>query len=460
MGDDVRCEDGVAGEAAYREARRRNVLVNQCFGTWSRSFVATLVLWTLWSGTPVSAQDSDTSTTASPTFGGEFLGRSKLTGDWGGLRSRLALKGVTLDADVTQFYQGVTSGGLNRTFQYGGHGDYVMNVDGQKLVGLPGMFIKVRAEHRFGQNVNTRTGSILPAALAADLPTPDSDHVYLTNVLLMQFLSESFGVFAGKLDTLDGDLNAFAHGRGKDQFLNVALLTNPAGLLVAPYSTLGAGFLLVKNEVPWFTFTVLNAKETIKTAGFNELFQDGVVLAPEARLPTKFFGLTGHQLVGAVWSSREFTGLNQDPRVVLPNVETTKNQGSWSAYWNFDQYLIEDPQRPGRGWGVFARAGLADKETNPIHWFLSAGIGGNSPIPGREYDTFGVGWFYSKVSDETAQFAKAVLALTSVGQGVELFYNIGVTPWFHLTPDVQFIKPASERVDSAVVVGFRAKADF
>jgi hypothetical protein len=163
------------------------VVVDQRLGTWLRSFVVILVLCVPWSGTPVFAQDSDGGTTASPTFGGEFLDRSKLTGDWGGLRSRLALKGVTLDADVTQFYQGVTSGGLNRTFQYGGHGDYVMNVDGQKLVGLPGMFIKVRAEHRFGQNVNTRTGSILPAPLAADLPTPDSDHVYLTNVLLTQF---------------------------------------------------------------------------------------------------------------------------------------------------------------------------------------------------------------------------------------------------------------------------------
>lgn len=444
LGDDMRCEGGV----------------DQRLGKWSRSFVATLVLWALWAGKPVFAQDSDTGSTTSPTFGGNFLDRSKLTGDWGGFRSRLAQNGVTLDADVTQFYQGVTSGGLNHTFQYGGHGDYVMNVDAEKLVGLPGMLINVRAEHRFGQNVNTRTGAILPAAAAADLPTPDSDQIYLTNVLVTQFLSESFGVFAGKLDSLDGDLNAFAHGRGKDQFLNVALLSNPAGLLTVPYATLGAGFVLVKDKEPWFSFTVFNAKETIKTAGFNELFQNGVALNPEARVPTRFFGLTGHQLVGAVWSSREFTGLNQDPRVLLPNVQATKKEGSWSAYWNFDQYLIEDPRRPGRGWGVFARAGLADKETNPIHWFLSAGIGGNSPIPGRERDTFGIGWYYAKVSDETAPFAKTILGLTSVGQGAELFYNIGVTPWFHLTPDLQIIKPARANVDTAVVVGFRAKADF
>jgi porin len=46
------------------------------------------------------------------------------------------------------------------------------------------------------------------------------------------------------------------------------------------------------------------------------------------------------------------------------------------------------------------------------------------------------------------------------GQGVELFYNIEVTPWYHITPDLQIIDPARETVDTAWVVGVRAKVDF
>ena len=45
-------------------------------------------------------------------------------------------------------------------------------------------------------------------------------------------------------------------------------------------------------------------------------------------------------------------------------------------------------------------------------------------------------------------------------QGVELYYNVAVTPWFHVTPDVQFIDPFRERVDESVLLGVRGKIEF
>ena len=63
--------------------------------------------------------------------------------------------------------------------------------------------------------------------MIADLPVYDSEEVYLTNVLLTQELTDAFSVFAGKMDTLDGDMNAFAHGRGKTQFSNMGFVFNP-----------------------------------------------------------------------------------------------------------------------------------------------------------------------------------------------------------------------------------------
>ena len=51
------------------------------------------------------------------------------TGDWCGNRDWLADCGITFDLDIAHFYQGVTTGGLNRHFRYGGHGDYVVNFD-------------------------------------------------------------------------------------------------------------------------------------------------------------------------------------------------------------------------------------------------------------------------------------------------------------------------------------------
>jgi porin len=43
---------------------------------------------------------------------------------------------------------------------------------------------------------------------------------------------------------------------------------------------------------------------------------------------------------------------------------------------------------------------------------------------------------------------------------MEIFYNIEVTPSFHLTPDLQILKPALARGDAAILFALRAKIDF
>lgn len=380
-----------------------------------------------------------------------------LTGDWCGNRSYLADCGVTTDWDVAHFYQGVASGGLERHFKYGGHGDYVTTFDFGKLGVREGLFLKVRAEHRFGENINTDTGAFLPAAVLADLPVRDEEDLAITNFLFTQFLSEGCAVFFGKLDTLDGDLNAFAHGRGKTQFLNVGFVANPIVLRTVPYATLGCGFVLLgEGGEPLFTYTLLNARDTADSAGFDELFEDGVAMAAELRLPTRVFGMPGHQLFGASWNSRDYVALGQDPRVVFPNTPINATTGSWSVYWNFDQYLSVDPCDPAGGWGVFGRAGVADDQSNPLSYFLSFGVGGRSPVSLGGADTFGVGWYMAGSSDEIGPLLPAVLGPIGDGHGVELFYNCQVTRWLNVTPDLQVIMPARQNVDASLVLGVRA----
>lgn len=384
------------------------------------------------------------------------LGQQQLTGDWWGARTHLAESGITFQGNVTNFYQGVTSGGRSEDSHYAGHGDYVFNFDMSKLGVHEGLFLKVRAEHRFGDTINADTGALLPASIYANLPGT-ADELLLTNVLFTQMFSPSFGVFFGKLDTLDGDKNAFAHGRGRDQFFNMAFVSAPVALRTVPYSTLGAGFVILNGPEPVFQFSVLNPTDTSTTSGFDELFEEGAVLAAEMRLPTQFFDLPGHQLVGGTWSSRTFTELGQDPRIIIPalNVPIARQDGSWSAYWNFDQYVIVAQDNPAVGWGVFGRAGVADDQTNPLESFLSFGIGGTRPIRGRTRDGFGVGWYRSYTSDEIGPILQALVGPIGDGQGVELFYKIAVTPWFDLTLDLQFIEPAVESLDNAVVPGIR-----
>lgn len=380
-----------------------------------------------------------------------------------GLLARLADSGIVFKADLYQMYQGVAAGGLRQEFDYGGHGDYEATLDLDKLAGREGLYLKLKAEHRFGGLLGSPpTGSILPSAIQTTLPGRSND-LMLTNVLFTQFLSEEFAFSFGKLDTFDGDQNEFASGRGKTQFSNVAFVVNPALFRSVPYSTLGVTFTYLQEKQPIFNFTVMNSTYTAGTAGFDELFDQGASLIGEGRVPTNFGGKPGHQLLGVTWSSRSYASLGDDPRLGITPTGIPQQSGSWAVYWNADQYLVYDDggcTGEARGWGVFGRAGYADGDTNPIEYFLSFGVGGNAMIRGREKDYFGIGWFQVGTSDDLNPITSTALNLGLQGQGIEMYYRIQATEHLQITPDIQILDPARQGIDDAYLVGVRALLSF
>ena len=408
--------------------------------------------------------------------------RPALTGDWGGLRTDLIDKGIRVDIDLIQTYQGVVEGGTRRHWKYGGSLDIGLDLDTGKAGLWPGGFLHMRAETQFGESINRDIGALLGANTDAMFPLPDQHEINLSTVMYMQFLSEWFAVFAGKIDTLDGDACHFSGGRGKDQFVNMNFVLNPVGLRTVPYSALGFGatFLLPN---PWgpdkdkttLTFSFLDALGQPDVSGFGDAFDEGTVSTFELRLPTEFFDMPGSQLVGASYSSRDFTALDQDRRLILANLlglgpfALATEDNSWSVYYNFHQYLYvkKDQKRESsgalpatkllQGLGVFGRVGFADPETSPIEAFYSIGVGGRGLIPGRENDTFGAGFFYIDISEELPNL---VLQRFGDSNGVEVLYNIEVTPWLHITPDIQIINPSNKSVDTAIVCGIRVKIDL
>jgi len=374
------------------------------------------------------------------------------------LRACLADSGISFSNNLTQFYFGTVAGGLDQTDRYGGHGDYLANLDLGKLGIHEGLFLKLRAEHRIGQSIVSETGALLPATIATELPVVESRGVYLTNVLFTQFLSESFAVYAGKLDTFDGDNNAYASGRGITQFSNLAFVINPIALRTIPYASLGCGFFVLREGEPLLNFLVINPTDTADSDGFDELFDDGVAVSLELRLATNRRGRPGHHLFGGTWSSRDFVSLGQDPRVVLPDVPIARADGSWSLYWNTDQALWVDCCDRSRHWGYFARAAIADDSANPINYFLSAGLGGASPL--RAGDSFGLGYYFSGTSGEIGPILQAALGPVGDGQGVELFYRRQLTTALSVTPDFQWIDSARRQVPDAYLLGLRANLVF
>ncbi len=134
-----------------------------------------------------------------------------------------------------------------------------------------------------------------------------------------------------------------------------------------------------------------------------------------------------------------------------------KDEGSWCGYYNFHQYLVTEEDDETQGFGLFGRYGIADDETSPIEAFYSIGFGGKGSVGGRDNDTWGVGYYYIRLSDK---LPSALKSITEDPQGFEVFYNIEVSPSVHITPDLQIINPARSNFSTAVIAGCRIKIDF
>jgi porin len=385
------------------------------------------------------------------TYSGDFLSRSTLTGDWGGVRNDLAKKGVTFDLSLTQIYQGVVDGGKKKDWEYGGRGDLNIHVDTGKLGLWPGGFFAIEVEGNYNNSANGYTGALMPANNSHMFPRPVDDNLNVPAFNFTQFLSPHFAVMFGKFATLtsnSGDMNEFAHGKGDTQFMNMAFNLNPVVATTVPYSTLGAGVIVLPTKNPndaHVSFMVMQTNGQSNFTGFSDLNQNLLTFVGEGRVRTNFFGLTGHQLLGAAYANKEYGSIDQTARVIIQSGEIEKKKGSWNIHYNFDQYLYEP--KKGSGIGIFGRFGASDGNPNFMQYFYSIGVGGKGIIPGRPLDQFGIGYYYLNIHSPMFTGPLATRSFLRDEQGFEAYYNIAVTPWARLTPNIQVIKGAQKYIN-------------
>jgi porin len=325
------------------------------------------------------------------------------------------------------------------------------------------------------------------------LPVPDDSGITtLSEYYIMQALSEKLVLAAGKMDLMTGDGNVFAHDE-RTQFLNAAFRVNPILFPAAPYTTMAAGVIFLPTK--WLTITTFvndnDPKGAATMTGFNTAFhgRDWYSVAQEFDFTWKPFGQTGHQRFGWFYTTRDFTLLDQDLRLQLPTTvamrlvrprlgsiprplralgratRLTQNLGDidsnpddWGLYYNFDQYLYTKPGDETQGFGVFGRFGWSNGNSNPIGQFYSLGLGGKGLVPERPKDTYGVGYYLVNLSNDLPPILN-----TSDEQGIEAYYNIEVTPWLHISPDLQVIvRPGGgfQDRDVAIVYGLRMQMNF
>jgi porin len=400
-----------------------------------------------------------------PPFGGPCGSRPKLTGDWCCWREHFRDSGYTFDISTTEYYQGIATGGLEEKFRFGGRNDYLINVDGQKAGLWEGLFVNLHGETVYGESVNLATGAVVPVNIGRAHPVFFGNETALTNVKFTQALSEDFVVYAGKINTIDNIQQPFMRGRGLDAgFMNAAFVWNPILGRTMNYATLGAGAAILSDGQPVATLTVYDTNDDTTTSGFDKLFNNGAVIFPQVIVPTSFFDMPGHQSVWGAYSSGQYGILDPQSINIFPPPTslpppTKLVRGSWWTTYVFDQALWVDPTDQTRSWGVFGNMGISGGDPNPIKYSLIFGIGGSSPLCNRKLDSFGIAYYYLGLGESFENLVSSIIPVRDE-RGVELFYNVAVTPWCHVAADMQVVTPLLEQAQASLVLGLRAKIDF
>ncbi len=391
--------------------------------------------------------------------------RKTLTGDWFGRRTALAERGILYEASITQFYQGVASGGAEQIFRYGNKIDQFFTVDTKKLGLWGGGSVVIHVDTALGQNSILDAAAMAPANTAMTTPTSDTPVTAITNLQYNQEIKKGLVATIGKFNFIDLWSQFYPdYGRGKDGFMNISSIVF---LNVAPTLPLifdGAGFLTADERGITGALMVLDPVNIPTTSGLNPLFENGATILGIKRFFTEFHGLPGSHFFAGTWSSRDFTSFERSGWGLHPGDGLTipTQTNSWLAAYVLDQTLWMDPCNKNRKTWLTSTWGVADKKTSAYSWMGTVSIESIGFNRSREYDRMGISYWYSGVSDDLKNLVAG--PPLNVGlqdlQGGEFYYNYQVNPWFHVTGDFQAIQTEINSQDAAIVLGLRAKIDF
>jgi len=382
--------------------------------------------------------------------------RTTLTGDWGGLRSQLVESGVTFDLYFTQYLQGDVAGSGPREFNYGGRFDALINFDTERLGLWEGGSFNTHLELRYGNipQLPFAQGVIWPVNTGTALPLGDSGNLVASSLYLAQRFGD-VSLLIGKINVLDllaRDL--FFGGWGTQRFMNLSFVAPPSGVL--PPTIFGA-ITNIRLDPVTLTFMVYDPNDQTNNYWPDDLFADGVTFSAGATYATRIsdrptvFSLTG------TYSTQEGPDLNDI--LLPPDVEGGTRQGTYAITFQFMHLLRQLPDNSREGWGIYFRGSIADGNPNVLQGSVVAGIGGRGLFNNRPQDRFGLGIFYWNFSNNLQSSVNPIIDFGNE-YGLEAYYSYAITPWLHLTGDLQYINPANQDSSDALFLGLRLGIRF
>ncbi|MCS0493861.1 carbohydrate porin [Ancylobacter sp. MQZ15Z-1] len=381
----------------------------------------------------------------------DWLTRDTLTGDWGGTRTALADKGITVTSNWIVDALGNASGGIRQGAAMDGQHELEVALDLDKLAGWKGASVVASLYWLQGSNLSDDVGNLLTLTNIAGDAGARLGELYLENHFADDRLTTRIGQIA-----IDEE---FAVSDTAGLFVNSAFgwpgiygVDLPGGGPADPLPTPGAWVRWAPDDAFSVQAAAFNGNP-LGGAGGNAdgldfPLDDGVLAIVEASYVHKGAnGLIGTFRLGAWYNSETFDDLSvaanglslADPAADGP----LAHQGDYSLYAIADQQLWASSTARLSG---FVRVAWAPEDRNEVSFYVDTGLALTGPLPGRPNDVAGIGLAYAKISPALARLDRTSNALSGTDGPVqdyeavlEIDYQAAVTPWLSVQPFFQYV---------------------
>ena len=385
-----------------------------------------------------------------------FWERDTLTGDWNGLRSSWAEKGVELSLEYHAETMGVLSGGTRRGVVYEGLCHGTLDADLERLIGWRKLSFRISTLWTHGASPS---GKLIGDDLTASY-IDAYDGLRLYELWFDQvFWDDHFSLRVGNLLS-DEEFSAAGYG----YILMNAAFGQPAHISANTLNTgpafwmAGLGTRLRYNPTKkWYAQAAIYDGDTFDDPGGNPAInqsglhfhlsgQQGWLTMYEAghllNQEDGDTGLPGWYRVGG-WLH---TGAFNDHDGI------TQHDNNWGLYFAGDQMVWREAANDDQGLGIFYRIGGGPENRSQFKWVMDTGLNYKGLFPSRNEDVASLGFAYAKHSDDL---------VTDHEMAIEGTYSIQVTPWMTVQPDVQWIsRPGGGTTPDAWVAGLKAIFSF
>jgi porin len=402
--------------------------------------------------------------------------RDKLTGDWGGLRSDMSEHGLEIDMKLSQFYQEVTSGGVDSSNggEYGVLLDTWFNVDMNKLFGTwEGLHLTAHVQSRDGSDVSADAGSLLLSNAALLYPLPgDYDGTNVTTFFFTQMLfDDQAALLAGKLGSFDVLEGLFPQGivnHGTEGFMNansiMSIFSWGRWLTLSQYGVAGWTYA---DGMPSTGFIVAGTDNTTTSWDISDSFSDGVGIMLFHRFVYAREKL-GYVYVGAGGSTKEYASTDPVDWAINPlgSPAPQKEKKPWDVAVYVYQVLWQEqsdkPSGTTRRLQMFVGGSVGDDNPSFADWDVFANLQAFGVFDSRPNDRMGIAAHYYHMADDFVELGSIIPGqkLSDTVWTTELYYNYEIKPWLHLSPNLQYSQNENDDDDPAVIVGARLVIDF